>query len=50
MDLTYPAETDTFRAKINTFLDDNLPDGWAGIGAVPAAERYDFQMDWRRTL
>ncbi len=50
MDLTYPAETVAFRAKINTFLDDNLPDDWKGIGAVPAADRYDFQMAWRRTL
>jgi alkylation response protein AidB-like acyl-CoA dehydrogenase len=50
MDLTYPAETDIFRAKIQQFLDDNLPDGWNGIGAVPVAERYEFQMDWRRTL
>ena len=50
MDLTYPTETDAFRTKIQGFLDDNLPEGWNGIGAVPPEDRYDFQMDWRRTL
>jgi hypothetical protein len=47
---TYPAEAEAFRAKINEFLDTNLPDGWKGIGALPEGERADFQTGWRQTL
>lgn len=50
MDLTYPAETETFRNRITTFLDDNLPAGWQGIGALQAEERATFQKQWRETL
>ncbi len=50
MDMTYPAETEEFRQKIRSFLDDNLPADWVGIGAVPAEERGVFQKQWRETL
>jgi len=50
MDLTYPPETEEFRNRIRTFLDDNLPDGWQGIGALQGEERVTFQKQWRQTL
>ena len=28
MDLTYPADTEQFRAEIRTWLEENLPRGW----------------------
>ena len=28
MDLTYPAEAETFRAEVRSWLTENLPDGW----------------------
>ncbi len=49
MDLT-PAPDDGFRARIRTFLDDNLPDGFAGIGALEGDERVAFLTEWRQTL
>jgi hypothetical protein len=28
MDLTYPAEAESFRAEIRAWLEENLPTGW----------------------
>jgi len=28
MDLTYPAEAESFRKEIRTWLEENLPEGW----------------------
>ena len=50
MQPTYPPEADTFRSRITTFLDENLPKGWSGIGALVEDERSDFQNGWRTTL
>ncbi len=50
MDPTYPAETDAYRATITSFLDDNLPSGWAGVGALSESERESFSGEWRKTL
>ncbi len=50
MQPTYPPEADAFRTRITEFLDANLPDGWAGIGALPEGDRADFQDQWRKTL
>jgi alkylation response protein AidB-like acyl-CoA dehydrogenase len=50
MQPTYPSETESYRASIATFLDTNLPAGWAGIGSLPDDERDDFQSGWRKTL
>lgn len=50
MDMTYPPETEAFRARIHTFLDQNLPADWKGIGALPEQERYAFQVAWRQIL
>ncbi len=50
MQPTYPAEAETYRAKINEFLDTNLPDDWQGIGAMDEDVRVGWQVDWRATL
>ena len=50
MDLTYPIESESFRQKINDFLDANLPDEWHGFGAMPEADRFEWQLAWRKTL
>ena len=50
MDLTYPAEADTFREKVRAFLDEHLPTNWEGIGALPRDQRGPFITEWRQTL
>ena len=30
MDLTYPQESEAFRAEVRTWLEANLPKGWFG--------------------
>jgi alkylation response protein AidB-like acyl-CoA dehydrogenase len=50
MDVTYPPEADRYRAEVRAFLDDNLPPGWVGIGALDEDERQQFLKQWRETL
>ncbi|NCG35907.1 MAG: acyl-CoA dehydrogenase [Actinobacteria bacterium] len=50
MDPTYSAEADEFRARIRTFLDENLPTGWVGIGALPHDDVKSFADGWRQKL
>jgi alkylation response protein AidB-like acyl-CoA dehydrogenase len=50
MDPTYPPETEQYREKIQAFLDEHLPTGWEGIGALPTEARSRFQNEWRETL
>jgi alkylation response protein AidB-like acyl-CoA dehydrogenase len=50
MDPTYPPETDQYREKISAFLDEHLPGGWQGIGALDPVARERFQNEWRETL
>ena len=50
MDPTYSAEADTFRERIRSFLEENLPEGWEGIGALDAEAIADFTADWRQKL
>ena len=50
MEPVYPPETETFRTRIRTFLQENLPDGWAGLGAIPTDEVLPFLDQWRKTL
>ena len=38
MDPTYSEQADAFRRRIREFLDQNLPDGWSGIGALSIEE------------
>ena len=51
MDVSYPAEAESFRAEVQTVLATELPPGWPGIGAI--AEREDaerFAAQWRQAL
>ncbi len=50
MDPTYSVEADTFRTRITTFLSENLPEGWTGIGALEREEGHAFSLDWRQKL
>jgi alkylation response protein AidB-like acyl-CoA dehydrogenase len=50
MDITYPPEAESFRARIRTFLAENLPADWAGVGALPQEERAEFATRWRARL
>ena len=50
MDPTYSEEADAFRTRIQTFLKENLPEGWTGIGALDRDGILAFQSDWRQKL
>ncbi|WP_449353652.1 acyl-CoA dehydrogenase family protein [Streptomyces shaanxiensis] len=50
MDISYPPETETFRAEVRTFLAENLPPDWKGIGALDEDAAWSFARDWRRRL
>lgn len=50
MDIVYPPEAEAYRATVRDFLADNLPAGWAGVGALPPDQRETFTTKWRKTL
>lgn len=50
MNPTYTSEAEAFRVKIQGFLNDNLPAGWQGMGALSPDERAAFVAQWRPTL
>jgi alkylation response protein AidB-like acyl-CoA dehydrogenase len=51
MDLTYPAEAETFRTEIRTWLEENLPSGWFAEGFEQTAEeRASFNEEWPTKL
>lgn len=51
MDPRHRAEAELFRKRIRAFLDDNLPEGWHGIGAITDRDEADaFVASWRSTL
>jgi alkylation response protein AidB-like acyl-CoA dehydrogenase len=50
MDPRYSDAAEAFRARVRRFLDEHLPPGWAGIGALPKAEALEFTDQWRATL
>ena len=50
MDPTYAPEAEAYRATISDFLDANLPEGWKGLGSLPAEEAWAFVDRWRKTL
>jgi alkylation response protein AidB-like acyl-CoA dehydrogenase len=47
--MTTSTET-KFRERILRFLDDYLPEGWAGIGRLSGKDRERFLSDWREAL
>ena len=51
MDLTYPADTEPFRAEIHQWLIDNLPDGWGTPGfSMTREDRKAFLKEWTAKL
>lgn len=51
MDPRHSAEAELFRKRIRGFLDDHLPEGWQGIGAIADRDEADaFVASWRSTL
>ena len=51
MDVSYPAEVESFRAEVRAVLAEELPPGWAGIGAIaPREDAERFAAQWRQAL
>ena len=51
MDPRHSAEAELFRKRIRGVLDDHLPEGWQGIGAIADRDEADaFVASWRSTL
>ena len=51
MDLTYPVETEPFRAEIRQWLVDNLPEGWGTPGfSMSKDEKREFNRQWVEKL
>ena len=50
MNLDDSPETAEFRAQVRQFLERELPEGWAGVGALSPQERADFRVSWRAAL
>jgi len=48
--VTEPTSGAQFRDEVRTVLKRFLPEGWAGLGAVPVEQRTPLLEDWRRTL
>ena len=50
MEFNYPPAADAYRKKVCAFLDQHLPAGWKGIGALNREEAAAFTDAWRETL
>jgi alkylation response protein AidB-like acyl-CoA dehydrogenase len=50
MDISYPAGTAEFREEIRAFLRSELPDDWAGLGALDSEKAIAFTAWWRTRL
>lgn len=50
MNPAYSPEAESYRARVRTFLRDNLPKDWKGIGSLEGAEYERFVRDWRKTI
>jgi len=50
MDFEYPPQADTYRTKVRSFLDANLPKDWKGIGSLNHAAAAEWTEDWRKKL
>jgi alkylation response protein AidB-like acyl-CoA dehydrogenase len=51
VDVSYPAEVESFRAEVRAVLAEELPAGWAGIGAIaPPEDAERFAAQWRQVL
>ncbi|ULL10652.1 acyl-CoA dehydrogenase [Mycobacterium liflandii] len=50
MDVAYPPEAEEFRERVRAFLDEHLPCGWSGPGALAVQDRKAFAARWRQLL
>jgi alkylation response protein AidB-like acyl-CoA dehydrogenase len=51
VDVSYPAEVESFRTEVQAVLAEELPPGWPGIGAIAGREDAErFAAQWRQTL
>jgi alkylation response protein AidB-like acyl-CoA dehydrogenase len=50
MNPSYPPEANEFRAKVRTFLAEQLPPDWPGIGALTREQALAFTEHWRAIL
>ncbi len=51
MDLSYPVESEAFRAEVRAWLEANLPEGWGQPGfSMTPEERHAFNTNWPETL
>ena len=50
MEPSYSAKAEEFRTQVRSVLESNLPDGWRGIGSLPADEAGEFAAHWRKVL
>jgi alkylation response protein AidB-like acyl-CoA dehydrogenase len=51
MDLSFSPEEERFRARVRTFLEENLPPGWGGAGGRSlGTSQLEFLRDWQRRL
>jgi alkylation response protein AidB-like acyl-CoA dehydrogenase len=50
MDLRYPPAAEAFRREVRAILQEDLPPGWQGYGALPAEDARVFLDAWRRKL
>ncbi len=51
MDLSYPVETESFRAEIRQWLNDNLPEGWGSSRfSMNREEKKAFNRQWTTKL
>ncbi|RAV02850.1 acyl-CoA dehydrogenase family protein [Mycolicibacter senuensis] len=50
MDPSYPAEAEDFRVEVRTFLSEELPPDWAGLGSLNTREAHAFTERWRAVL
>ena len=51
MDLSYPQDAEEFRAEIRSWLEANLPAGWAdGTHGMTPEEKKQFNQDWTSIL
>jgi len=51
MDLSYPVESEAFRAEVRAWLEANLPEGWGQPGfSMTPEERHAFNTNWPEKL
>jgi alkylation response protein AidB-like acyl-CoA dehydrogenase len=51
VDISYPAEAESFRTEVRTALAEELPPGWPGIGAIAGRQDAEqFAARWRQAL